>query len=401
MTEPQGLLSQSEVERLRDVRGRDLRVQEAAERRRKAESSSAGIERTDAVFPGGQRARLFQRNLLEDKHREEITLPPVGRHTEALEHPLSTQTLGHNPNPLTHHETPATPAGLDRDAKLSKRPGAVPVPDFKKPKLTNDQEMEVKIEPGESIQSQETDVEIPALPQADSPSFASQAREIPAHKVLTIDMTQCDNDDDDAADAPDELSAARCSPTPNLSPAGSGVPPPQLDATTQNQQLGAFPALIHNNLPEIAGIPPPPQGMYSAPQDMPPWLQDIHQGLQSLHTKADRQFAVFSSEIQNQHIRLNALESVSSEHTGRHTATESKIAVLERKIKQLEEGIEHRSRSPVRFGHASGGRSPRSPLRSPRQGGSGKMMLMKTLTWFLAVGLTQDVTTPLKKLVIF
>ena len=365
MPEAQKLLSADEVERLKNARGRDLRVEEAAERRRRDASR-------DNPFPGGDRARLFQQNLAtvpagsdpspkpDDKKglnsREECTLPPVGRHTEALEQPL---------NPYQSSQTSRT-VKEGQDPKLSKRLGARPLSEVKKPKLSNDQEM--KIEPGEQITSQETDVDIPELEQANSPSFASQARDVPTGHVLHIDMTQCDDEDDaaNASDAPDELSEAHTEP--NRQAAGIGDPV-QFDAKQFDAKPPpkVFPALIHNDA-AFNSVPPPPQVNYTAPQDMPPWLQDIHQGLQSLHTKADRQFATFSSELQSQHARLSHLEGISSEHTGRHEATESKVTALERKIRQLEESIENRSRSPAaRFGNP-GHRSPRSP-RSLRQGG--------------------------------
>ena len=360
MSENRKLLAAEEVEKLRDVRGRDLRVEEAAERRRR-NTGGSDVE----TFPGGERAKLFQQNLANSATssqglnpsdrkslgpKEECTLPPVGRHTTALEQPV--------------FPCPTQDENQLNDPKLSKRLGTGSPSDVKKPKLSNDQEM--KVEPGDAIPSQETDAEIPELEQANSPSFASQARDVPANRVIHIDMTQRDDEEEaEVLDAPDELKEARC---PNLAAAGIGGSPPQFDALhAQQNQLGAFP-LIHNGPASNSLPPPPPQVNYSAPQDMPPWLQDIHQGLQSLHTKADRQFAAFSSELQNQHLRIANLENVSSEHTGRHATTESKVSPLEKKIRQLEESIENRSRSPAaRFG-TPGHRSPRSP-RSPRQGG--------------------------------
>ena len=345
-----------------------------------------GCEREDSMFPGGRRARLFQQSVERKSDaapKEECALPPVGRHTEALEHPLNpyhaqaSVTAPAGPHGLDTATASSTPHGNNatdpQDPKLSKRSGAVALPDLKKPKLHNDQEM--KIEPGASIESQETDVDIPPPQQADSPSFASQARDIPERRVLTIDMTQNDDDDDVEThhEAPDELEEARCplpNPSPNLHAAGPNLHAAGIGSPAQFDAIpaGAFPVLITNDAAFNSKPPPPPQVNYSAPQDMPPWLQDIHQGLQSLHTKADRQFSVFSTELQKQHIRVSNLETAVSEHSTKHTSNEGKISMLEKKIRQLEESIEQqRSRSPARTNQQVGSRSPRSP-RSPRLG---------------------------------
>ena len=347
-----------------------------------------GHETEDSMYPGGRRAQLFQQRKdtegkqIESKQpaKEECVLPPVGRHTESLERPLNpyqAQAQGREYKP-PDNVVPAQEA-KNKQTKIPKRSGEVPTPDQKKPKLTNDQDMEpgFGVEAGHAISSQETeDVDIPALDQANSPSFASQARDIPTHQVPHIDMTLQDDNDDD----PDELHDAKCSQDgPPSTPPGSGIGAhPQSDALLRGNselgaelgapacmQLGAPPALINNGPADrFSNAPPPPQVSYTAPQDMPPWLQDIHRGLQSLHTKADRQFEVFSSEIQSQGTRLVHLESVASEHTTKHASTDNRIVVLERKIRQLEEQVEShsRSRSPAaRFGGTHSPRSPRSP----------------------------------------
>ena len=100
---------------------------------------------------------------------------------------------------------------------------------------------------------------------------------------------------------------------------------------------------------------------------MPPWLADIHAGLQSLHTKADQQYADITVGLQNLGTRIANLEGVASEHLTRHDRTDSKIKTLEAKIAELQASHDALSRSP-RQSHAyrSGSRSPRSPVRSPR-----------------------------------
>ena len=65
-----------------------------------------------------------------------------------------------------------------------------------------------------------------------------------------------------------------------------------------------------------ASHPPPPT--YQVPQQMPPWLADIHQGGQSLHTKADRQFADITTGLQTQGLRITHLETTAAEHTTQH-----------------------------------------------------------------------------------
>ena len=151
-----------------------------------------GHETEDSMYPGGRRAQLFQQRKnaegkqMENKQtvKEECVLPPVGRHTESLEKPLNpyqAQAQGREYTPAAN-DVPLAPEAKNKQTKIPKRSGEVPTPDQKKPKLTNDQDMEpgFGVEAGYAISSQETeDVEIPALDQANSPSFASQAREIP------------------------------------------------------------------------------------------------------------------------------------------------------------------------------------------------------------------------------
>ena len=103
-------------------------------------------------------------------------LPAVGRHTDVLEQDQR--------NPLL------TAVNKPESSRLTaRRPSTVEVPDLKKPKLEEtpfpDVEMLGHVSPGQSIPATEDesqDVDIPRLAQADSPSFASQATDIPAFK---------------------------------------------------------------------------------------------------------------------------------------------------------------------------------------------------------------------------
>ena len=96
---------------------------------------------------------------------------------------------------------------------------------------------------------------------------------------------------------------------------------------------------------------------------MPPWLVDIHQGLQSLHSKADQQYNEISTCLQTQGTRILHLQSISAEHTTQQQKHDDKIKQLEHKVQELQAVVQDGSRSPHRA--LSAPRSPRSP-RSPR-----------------------------------
>ena len=100
-----------------------------------------------------------------------------------------------------------------------------------------------------------------------------------------------------------------------------------------------------------------------APAEMPPWLSDIYSGLQSLHSKADRQYAEIHHGLQTQGLRLAQVETVAAEHTDQRQQTARKLKTLEDKIRDLENQRDTATRSPRNFQGAP--RSPRSP-RSPR-----------------------------------
>ena len=301
-------------------------------------------------------------------------LPAVGRHTEVLE-------------------------GENKDGRVTvRRPSITETPDVKKPKLEPSESSDVvmkqdshpnNVSPGCSIPATEDeeslDVEIPRLQQADSPSFATQAAEIPGFKNLgtcpqLVDLTEQDKHLD--ADN-DELQGA-VTRTPDV---GAGLlrhlnQPPASDpafpnlvfasnshAGGSNSHAGASNSLagglINNSLHAAAAAAAPASAMpcyQHAPSEMPPWLSDIYSGLQSLHSKADRQYAEIHQGLQTQSLRLTQVESVSAEHTDLHQQTARKLKTLEEKIRELE-NQKDASRSPKQFQGAP--RSPRSP-RSPR-----------------------------------
>ena len=103
------------------------------------------------------------------------------------------------------------------------------------------------------------------------------------------------------------------------------------------------------------------------PQEMPPWLADIHAGLQSLHNKADRQYADITNGLQVQGIRLSHLETTTAEHADKHASADNRLSNIEQKLRDLESMREDLSRSPR---HGPAPRSPRSP-RSPRHSNFG------------------------------
>ena len=146
-------------------------------------------------------------------------LPAVGRHTDILE--------GERKDPASERETKGTAQG----GTSIRRPSVSETPDFKKAKLG---EVDVSmsnagdsgtgdISPGQSIEATATqhdisqgdlDVEIPEVEQANSPSFASQAADIPHFAgLLTKGPEHVDLTEEDArleaAENQDELQTAR------------------------------------------------------------------------------------------------------------------------------------------------------------------------------------------------
>ena len=306
-------------------------------------------------------------------------LPAVGRHTEVLEQEQQ------NP-PLTAASRKPEPSRL-----TTRRPSVVEVPDLKKPKLEEvpfpDVDMPEHVSPGQSIPATEEesqDVDIPRLAQADSPSFASQATDIPVFKFgapkgtgpQLVDLTEQDKHLESTQNGPDgdadELHAAAVSRGPDV---GAGLLR-HLNSEQRNDPLNNLPtggSLIHNAMqacsparpaPTTAPVVPAYQHV-QAPADMPPWLAEIHSGLQSLHSKADRQYAEIQNGLHTQGHRITHVESVTSEHTDLHQQTARKIKTLEDKVRELEQQKDAAPRSPrTHFGAPRSPRSPRSPRNS-------------------------------------
>ena len=139
---------------------------------------------------------------------------------------------------------------------------------------------------------------------------------------------------------------------------------PGLHASTMPIPHAGANSLIHNSLhPPRPLQQQPPENSYQAPSQMPPWLVDIHQGLQSLHSKADQQYHEISTCLQTHGTRILHLESISAEHTTHQQKQDDKLKQLESKVQELQAAVHDGSRSPRRTYSAP--RSPRSP-RSPR-----------------------------------
>ena len=151
-----GTLSPEEVARLKEARGYDIRIEEAAERRRMAPATGSASRAPDSVKPPHY-------------------LPALGHHAQVLEHI----------NPYAAAAIASKEGALPPD-KPSRRPSHSEAPELKKPKLEPDEDMpENPVTPGHAISgstqvdSVDADVDIPALEQAASPSFASQAKDVP------------------------------------------------------------------------------------------------------------------------------------------------------------------------------------------------------------------------------
>ena len=263
----------------------------------------------------------------------------------------------------------------ERGKASLRRPSVVESPDLKKPKLEGSldcamREGEGAITPGEpifgtqeeSLQSEDVDIPIVA---------PSQAANIPASRApQMVDLTEQDKRLDD------ELAGAAA---PNRPDMGAG-----LLRLLSSDQSGSNPAAFNqalraeastcNLISNSSNSPNLPPGAASTstanhlqpnpyPQEMPPWLADLHAGLQSLHQKADRQYNDITNGLQVQGVRLSHLEATTAEHTDRHTKTDLRLNNIEQKLREIDQIREELSRSP-RQGPAP--RSPRSP-RSPRQ----------------------------------
>ena len=317
-------------------------------------------------------------------------LPSVGRHTEILEHGAEGSATPYQ----TGHEQ-----GEGGKVAL-RRPSSSDAPDLKKLKvetsgdrdasMTDVADRTLGVSPGLSIPSTQEendeasqDVDIPALDQAASPSFATPAASVPGFQGIglasthpvEIDLTKQDQllEDGKFSLDLDELQGA----VANGQDTGAGLLR-HLNSDKQGTGLNSHSnsalhsnspprPLIHNSgnpmlqarrpLPSTA-----PVNYAHAPVDMPPWLADIHSGLQSLHSKADRQYAEIQSGLQIHGHRIQHVEAVTAEHSDQHKHTANKIRSLEEKVRELENQRENAPRSP----RYAAPRSPRSP-RSPRQ----------------------------------
>ena len=157
--------------------------------------------------------------------------------------------------------------------------------------------------------------------------------------------------------------APACPNSTNPAAVPNSMPAPALHAPAPAPALpipnSGFAPGICNSVPPAA----PNTSYHTAPQQMPPWLVDIHQGLQSLHSKADQQYNEISTCLQTHGTRILHLESVSAEHTTQQQKHDDKLRQLENKVQELQAAVQDGSRSPRRA--LSAPRSPRSP-RSPR-----------------------------------
>ena len=111
-------------------------------------------------------------------------LPPAGRHTDVLEREM---------NPYEREAMREGGTFEKTDKSSGRRPSGSDAPELKKPKLEVDCEMHAvqDVSPGEAIfgstqADSQDDVEIPDLEQANSPSFASQAKDIPCRAFFPI-----------------------------------------------------------------------------------------------------------------------------------------------------------------------------------------------------------------------
>ena len=293
-------------------------------------------------------------------------LPAVGRHTDVLER--------------------ESDKGKEKEStnKVSvRRPSVAEVPEMKKPKLEDipsegrDAHMSDfpeatfggGVSPGRAISGTQedslevSDVEIPALGQASSPSFASQAVDIPNFPGLCtaeggpqlIDLTEQDAKLD--AQETDELAKA-------VPDSGAGLMRhlnSELNTASQhNSEFNSNP-LLYNAAAraKMSEVDKPTNYMQAPPPEMPAWLQEIHQGLQSLHIKADRQYSEIHTGLQSQDVRISHVEAVTAEHSDQHKLTAAKLRSIEDKIKELEALKDAAPRSPR---HYPGTGAPRSPV---------------------------------------
>ena len=255
-------------------------------------------------------------------------------------------------------EEQSRPVLKESSNKVSvRRPSIAEVPEMKKPKLEGSSSGETDadmaglpanfgdVSPGRAISGTQedsfegSDVDIPALGQASSPSFATPAAEIPHFTSLVspkegpqlVDLTAQDAQLD--AQETDELAKA-------VPDRGAGL----MRHLNSNSELNPTNPLLFNATARAGMLEMPSSHMHAtptpyhnqAPAEMPPWLSEIHQGLQSLHAKADRQYIEIQTGLQTQGVRLSQVEAVTAEHTDQHRHTAAKLKTLEDKIAELQ-----------------------------------------------------------------
>ena len=308
-------------------------------------------------------------------------LPPVGRHTEALEKPATARGRTREMRPRS--ETRVSRSSREpqsRPEMNDKRSPEVTAPDLKKIKLEQGGKTDVDmpdfgghklptITPGTSACATDQPSEGPrpaenrtssekTIAAVPEPLFNTRLLPPPASFDLTADdeddeaddaeenqETQRDGDDDD------ELKTA----APHTLTAYNAAPPAPSSRQTGNPAGGV--------------------GMYPLSSDAPPWIQELQSGIMGLHNKVDMsrsELAQYGAVIQAQGIRVSHLEAVAQEHTQQLLQAqtqikhfESRIAELD-KIQELEKRISEleaakRYLTPPRH---TGPPSPRSPRSS-------------------------------------
>ena len=91
---------------------------------------------------------------------------------------------------------------------------------------------------------------------------------------------------------------------------------------------------------------------------------DALQQIEDLHSKADSskdgqerlhaEMIGVRADLEQQDIRVTALESTCREHTELHTGTLLRVAELEKQVKDLRDGQRERGRSPARLRRSIG-----------------------------------------------
>ena len=269
-------------------------------------------------------------------------LPPVGRHTEALEKPARGRTREMRPRSETRVSRNSREP-QSRSELTDKRSPEVAAPDLKKIKLEQGTKSDVDMpdfgvhklppitpgtsacttgqpseepRPAENITSNEKTAA--AVPE---PLFNTRLLPPPASFDLTAD-----DEDDEADDAEenqetqrdgddDELKTA----APHTFTAYNAAPPAPGSHQTGNPAGGV--------------------GMYPLSSDAPTWIQELQSGIMGLHNKVDMsrsELAQYGAEIQAQGIRVSHLEAVAQEHTQQLLQAQTQIKHFESRIAELD-----------------------------------------------------------------